>query len=176
MKKLSAQFNKQKALVRRSLWAKAGFTLIELLVVIVIIATLAVTVFVALNPAERIRDARDARRTSDVDSILTAIHAYIVDNNGLLPTGLVADGTERHIGTSTGTPSCVISTGGCNVTVSTNCSNLTTSLANYLASVPTDPNGGTDVLTRYSALVATNGIVTVKACGTEGSTNISSSR
>src|SRR3990167_4508532 len=62
-----------------------GFTLIELLVVIAIIATLAVVVFVALDPARRFREARDSTRWTDVNSILTAFHSYIVDNNGALP-------------------------------------------------------------------------------------------
>jgi len=35
-----------------------GFTLIELLVAITIVAILAVSVFVALNPAQRLKDAK----------------------------------------------------------------------------------------------------------------------
>src|SRR5260221_8328195 len=76
-----------------------GFTLIELLIVIVIITALAVTVFVALNPVKRTQDAREARRTSDVETILTAIHEYIVDNKGALPTGLSTSMTLTQIGT-----------------------------------------------------------------------------
>ena len=41
---------------------KKGFTLIEILVVIAIIAILAVVVFVALNPAQRIKDSKNSRR------------------------------------------------------------------------------------------------------------------
>src|SRR5579862_3824234 len=67
-----------------------GFTLIELLIVIVIISALAVTVFTALNPIKRIKDAHDSRRASDVDTILSAIHSYIVDNNGSLPPSIAA--------------------------------------------------------------------------------------
>lgn len=158
MKKLPAHY-KQK-----------GFSLIELLVVIVIIATLAVTVFVALNPAERLKDARDARRTSDVDSILTAIHQYIVDNGGVLPTGLST--TEQQLGSD---GSGCASTGVCSG-MAASCLNLSTLLAPYLASMPTDPNGGISGKTRYSAVVNANNIVTVKACGTEGATTIQSSR
>jgi len=159
MKKLSAQYKHK------------GFTLIELLVVIVIIATLAVTVFVALNPAERISDARDARRTSDVDSILTAIHQYIVDNGGLVPTGLTT--TEQQLGTAgSGCATIGLCTG-----MAVACLNLSSLLAPYLASIPIDPNGGTAATTRYSAALNANGIVTVKACGTEDSaTPIQSSR
>src|SRR5690242_10937254 len=90
-----------------------GFTLIELLVVIAIIAALATVVFVALNPAQRLKDTRDARRTSDVNSILTAIHQSIVDNKGTLPAGLTAGMAEVQIGT--GASACAIATGGCTV-------------------------------------------------------------
>src|SRR5260221_29454 len=78
----------------------SGFTLIELLIVITIIATLAVVVFVALNPAKRLADARDSRRTADVDTVLTAIHQAIVDNKGSLPTNMPSTNNEAQLGTS----------------------------------------------------------------------------
>src|SRR5947209_14477914 len=104
-----------------------GFTLIELLVVITIIATLAVVVFVALNPAQRLKDARDARRTADVDSILTAIHASIVDNKGTAPAGLST--AEQLLGSSA--TGCTATVGAC-TGASAACLNLSTSLAKYL--------------------------------------------
>lgn len=76
---------------------KNGFTLIEILLVIGIIAVLATVVIVALNPAQRFADARNARRLSDIQSILSATQQYIVDNKGVLPPGL--DSTEKQIGT-----------------------------------------------------------------------------
>lgn len=157
----------------KSVRSYKGFTLIELLVVITIIATLAVVVFVALNPAGRLAAARDARRTSDVDSILTAIHQYIVDNKGSLPAGLGVN--EAELGTC-GAACGAVSTGGCSVLATTSGVDLTIPLAKYLKSIPTDPKNGTSVSTLYSVNVDTNGIVTVKACGTEGTSNISSSR
>lgn len=158
---------------------KLGFTLIELLLVIGIIAMLAVVVFVALNPAQRFKDARDARRTTDVDTILSAIHASIVDNKGTLPTNLSAAGTtEKQLGTATS--GCTIATGGCTVAATGDCIDLSPTgaagLGKYLKSIPTDPNGGTAGLTKYSVQVDANGLITVRACGTEGSTNISASR
>lgn len=152
---------------------KKGFTLIELLIVISIISILAVVVFVALNPAQRFKDARDARRVTDVDTILSAIHTYIVDNKGLLPTGLTSGMAETQLGTAAS--ACTVSTGGCAVTT-TACLDLSTPLVKYLKTLPIDPNGGTDAKTNYSIVVDTNGIVTVKACGTEGTSNISASR
>lgn len=159
-----------------------GFTLIELLVVITIIATLAVTVFVALNPAQRLKDSRDARRTSDVDTILTAIHASIVDNGGSAPTALGTAGTVYQLGTGT-LAQCVM-TGTTNCTVASgNCADLLKTgdpynLEKYIKAVPVDPSGGTytGLATGYTAVIDTNGIVTVTACGTEGASEISVSR
>jgi prepilin-type N-terminal cleavage/methylation domain-containing protein len=148
-----------------------GFTLIELLVVITIISTLAVVVFVALNPGERLRDARDARRTSDVDSLLTAMHEYIIDNNSTYPAGLST--VEQQLGTAAS--GCAVATGGCTVTA-TACLDLSTPLATYLKSIPTDPTTGTAAETGYSAVVNSSGIVTIRACATEGTNNIYSSR
>ncbi len=154
--------------------SKPGFTLIELLLVIAVISALAVTVFVALNPAQRLKDGRDARRQTDVETILSAIHTSIVDNKGTLPSGLTAGMSEKQLGTAT--TGCITSAGGCTVALTADCVNLTASLSAYLKSMPLDPNGGTAALSKYSVIVDANGMVTVKACGTEGATNISTSR
>ncbi len=58
---------------------KRGFTLIELLVVIAIIAILAVVVVLTLNPAELLRQSRDANRVSDFATYKSAISLYQVD-------------------------------------------------------------------------------------------------
>ncbi len=147
-----------------------GFTLIEILVVIAIIAILAVVVFVALNPAKRIADSKDSRRNTDVDSILTAVHSYVVDNKGALPSGLTNSMAERQLGTAAS--GATIATGGCAVTNDA-ALNLT-SLGTYLKSIPVDPDG-TAALTGYSIAVDANGIITVNACLAQNTT-ISSSR
>lgn len=144
---------------------QSGFTLIELLLVILIIAILAVVVFVALNPAKRLADARDSRRWTDVETILTAVHEYIVDNDGALPAGLTT--TEQQLGTS-GT--------GCNTTNCTTpptaaaCLNLSTALAAYLKEIPTDPKTGTAAITGYKIVRDANNIITVSACASESAT------
>ncbi|MDD5083957.1 MAG: type II secretion system protein [Candidatus Moranbacteria bacterium] len=148
-----------------------GFTLIELLLVIGIISVLAVVVFVALDPAKRFADARDARRNSDVQNILSAIHQYIIDNKGALPSGLGT--TENQIGTATS--GCGLVAGECNVGA-TACLDMSANLAKYLKSIPTDPQNGTAGTTHYSVQTDVNGIVTVRACDTEGTTAISISR
>lgn len=144
-----------------------GFTLIELLVVISVIAALGVAVFVALDPARRLLDARNARRTTDVDQMLSAIHTSIVDSKGTLPTGLTVGMAETQIGT--GASGCAIATGGCTVTAVA-CVNLTTPLVKYLKTIPVDPSSGTTYTAAksgYSVEVDINGLVTVRACGAE---------
>ncbi len=177
LKKLSARsstFNSRFSILRK------GFTLIELLIVVAIISALAIAVFVALNPAQRLKDAKDARRTADADTILTAIHAAIVDTKGTLPAGLTTSMLETQLGTGTSAQCSPVATVGCAVAASTACVNLTAPLAKYLKAMPISPDFGATtysaVSTGYSVTVDANNIVTIKACGTEGAVGISASR
>lgn len=68
---------------------KHGFTLLELLIVIGILAILAAVVTVVLNPAELLKQARDAQRVSDLTSLSSALGMYL------------ADVTSPSLGTST---------------------------------------------------------------------------
>lgn len=147
---------------------KAGFTLIELLVVIAIIAILSTVVFVALDPANRFADARNSRRWNDVNSLLTAIHEYIVDNDGALPGGLST--TEQQLGTCT--------SGGATFCpgAAASCLNLSTTLAKYLKTLPQDPGEGDESTTGYSVVMDSNNIVTVTACSAENGEVIQVSR
>lgn len=160
---------------------QAGFTLIELLVALTIVTILAVAVFAALNPAQRLKDAKDARRSADVDSILTSIHEYIVDNKGALPTGLSTSMIEKQLGIAvTGCTLTSTSTPVCNVAGTADCVDLTTPLAKYLKTIPIDPVGSAGSAdsnhTHYSVKVDANNIVTVNACNTDAATTISASR
>ncbi len=153
-----------------------GFTLIELLLVIAVIVALAVTVFVALNPALRLAQARDARRTADVDALLTATHEYILDNSGTLPTG-ISTSTDTMIGTCAAGTALANTGGGCDVASGTNCFDASTTYASYLKGAPIDPSGGTASDTGYAITVqASTSIVTVKACNAEKLSQIWSSR
>ena len=121
-------------------------------------------VLVAVNPGRQLAQARDTERRADVNTILTAITAYMADpdNKGALPTGLTTlctAGTQK-IGT-TGL-------------------NLGATLApTYVAGIHRDPSGGTDADTGYEVCLAdaTAKRVTVSAPLTElASTTISVTR
>lgn len=62
-----------------------GFTLIELLITIAIVGIIAVVAFVALDPARRFAEARNATRWTDVTAVLDAIKLYSVDQKGSPP-------------------------------------------------------------------------------------------
>lgn len=152
---------------------KRGFTLIELLMVVAIVSLLAVSVFVALNPSKRLRDTKDARRATDADTILTAIHQFIVDNKGDLPSGLTTPLAITMIGEGA---ACSTTPGAyCGAVPAACLTALDTELAPYLKSMPIDPNGSTGSpafdanKTGYAVTVDTNGIVTVTSCSSENS-------
>ncbi len=150
---------------------KKGFTLIELLVVIGIIALLSVVVFVALDPVKRFADARNSTRYTDVNNILTAVHEYIVDNKGALPSGLTTSMAATQLG------SCV--SGGATLCsgAAAACVNLATPLAKYLKSMPIDKGTGATASTSgYSVTVDANNIVTIKSCMAENSEVVEVSR
>jgi prepilin-type N-terminal cleavage/methylation domain-containing protein len=63
--------------------SEGGFTLIELLVVIAIIGLLSAIVLAALNTART--QGRDARRASDMHSVVNALQMYYLDNNARYP-------------------------------------------------------------------------------------------
>jgi len=65
---------------------KQGFTLVELLVTIAIIGILASIIVVNISGARK--QARDAKRQSELKSIQTALEQYANLNNGLYPSDL----------------------------------------------------------------------------------------
>jgi prepilin-type N-terminal cleavage/methylation domain-containing protein len=159
---------------------RSAFTLIELLLVVAIISLLSVAVFVALNPAQRLSDTKNAKRSIDVDTILSAIHQSIVDNKGTFPTGLSSGMNEKQLGN--GTSGCTINTGGCAVAGDTDCVNLMAggqNLQQYMKENPIDPVGSPKYnasTSGYSVKVDTNGIVTVRSCGADSGQTIYVSR
>ena len=151
---------------------KKGFTLIELLIVIAIIAIIAGMVFVALNPLQRFKDARDSRRWGDVSSILSAVKINQVDKKGLYIPEIEAMpvDTGQVIGTAPAGCAC----GNLGVLGCVNLSNLAT--GGYLASVPLDPKNGTAANTGYYLVKMSNGTIRVGACAPEAAGAIEASR
>lgn len=146
---------------------KKAFTLVELLVVIGIVAALTATVFVAVDPAKRFKDARNARRLTDANTILDAVQTFMVDSNGSMPAGVGA--TYSHIGTcAAGGGSTFCTTIGATAP----CVNLGVALSSnkYIKSNPIDPQNGNAVTTGYAISKDANNVFTVFACLAEGTT------
>jgi prepilin-type N-terminal cleavage/methylation domain-containing protein len=72
---------------------KKGFTLIELLITIAIIGILSAAVLVGLNPAQKMKQAGDAKVKSDVGQAATALQSYFTANGYFPLTGSAAMNT-----------------------------------------------------------------------------------
>ncbi len=144
--------------------ALQGFTLIELIIVIAIIAILAAAIFVAIDPARRLNESRNARRSSDVANILDALVTYQADNDGAHYANVAALGAGNYY---------VIGTCGAGATCTAHapqaaCANISGIGTNYLGTVPQDPKTGTAADTDYYIKRDANGSLAIGACEPEG--------
>ena len=144
----------------------AGFTLIELIIVIAIIAILAGAIFVAIDPARRLHESRNARRSNDISTILEALKTYQADHEGdlLASVSSMTAGNYYQIG---------VDNSGCNrtcagPTTQSACVDLSGIGSDYLAKVPFDPKEGSEENTGYAITKDSNGTLTLLACDGEG--------
>jgi prepilin-type N-terminal cleavage/methylation domain-containing protein len=158
--------------IRRRLSLKngAGFTLIEILLVVALIALLAGIVIFAINIPKQLGDGRNARRMSDVNTILNAVHQYVLDNHGTFPNKI------RQNNSCSGFPLNEICQSG-----AADCTNLTdmtvlTDNQKYLTAIPIDPSISTGNNTGYFIDISTNNRVTVCAPSAENGATISVTR
>ena len=133
--------------------------MIELLIVIGILTVLASIVVVALSPTRQLASSRDAKRQSDIQSILNAVYQYAIDHNNL-PTSIPTGSTQEI---------CTLAASPC-----TNAVDLRSLSGVYLVSIPIDPHG-TGTGTAYFIGRDPSGRLTVSAPLAE-TTTISISR
>ena len=141
----------------------------ELLIVVAIISILAIVVLVALKPAQRLSEARDARRAQDINQILTGIQQCIIDKKD-------SSSLSTCLGTNTiGSTYEIVSgeiTSGCKTQCAeassdSSCLSLNTKLSDYFVELPKDPRITTTGHTGYSLTPYENGMVVIDACGAE---------
>lgn len=150
---------------------RKGFTLVELLVVIGIIVILFSVIFIAVDPARRFAQARNANRREDVCDLVESVLTYMVDNTGNYPSGLDSITTSSQV-VGTATAGCDTS---CTATTTvSSCLDLSSSLiGGYIAEIPRDPKTGSTANTDYYINRTSDGRILVGACDPElGVSNI----
>jgi prepilin-type N-terminal cleavage/methylation domain-containing protein len=153
----------------------SGFTLIELLIVISIIAVLAGLAFVALNPLARFQDSRNARRWTDVNSLISAVKLYQVDHGGIYPDAIQDLTADLYYQMGAG-DDCADSASCSGVVLQTACVDLADLVDGaYLPGIAIDPNaaGASADETRYYLSRDSYGRIIVGACSEEEGTGAS---
>ena len=117
----------------------AGFTMIEIILSIAIISLLAAFVWVAIDPAKKIGDAKDANRYLGADAIKEAIEEYVLENRAW-PTelaGLVNNKAYLLVSSTAAYNNpvdCSEVVGGINTTT------ISSIIPTYLATLPAGPD------------------------------------
>jgi len=137
---------------------RSGFTLLEILLVVAIIAVLAGIVILAINPTKQLWVSRDADRRASINTILSAVHQYSIDNS-MNPATLTTTQTE------------ICRTDAVDCTGLIDLSVLTDSSV-YLISIPIDPTWATTNGSGYDIIESANGRISVYAPNAEINTPI----
>ncbi|MFV1917304.1 MAG: type II secretion system protein [Patescibacteria group bacterium] len=146
----------------------AGFTVIELLIVIGIIAMLASTLAVVINPARQLAKARDTERETDLYGILAAVYQYQAEHSGALPD---TDGNPQTSNFPTN-PVCIGTDPGCYDLASAGDTGEEV-VPVYMAAIPADPKTGTVGDTQYIIFLDANNRLVASASGeTKGTITI----
>ncbi len=142
---------------------RKGFTLIELLIVIGIIAILAAAVIIAVNPGEKLAQARDNRRERDLIALESAVYIEWIDENRIHPNIPIAGEGEEPEDKAKEICNTNIEAVVCGDLV--DLSDLTTK---YLAIMPVDPHGGINPNgTGYEIVFVSNPTVALRASRAE---------
>jgi len=143
-----------------------GFTLLEILLVVAAITILAGIVIVALNPSKQLGETQNAKRSSNVNTIINAVFQYSIDNSGVLPASIASSTCADNVATDEICKTGADCTGLVDLSVLTN--NET-----YIVSMPTDPTGATTNGAGYHITKNFNNRVTVCAPDAEQGETIS---
>ncbi|MDP3971225.1 MAG: type II secretion system protein [bacterium] len=164
-----------------------GFTLIELLIVVAIIAILAVILFVALDPLSRLADSRDSKRAAQASEVLSALKVDQVDNGGYYNSAVngATAGEVYLIGSCASGATATTVTDFCDTNpTQAVCLDLTTGgddiiTQGYIGDIPISPDGlgtWTAATTGYTIQKETTGILRIRSCESENTSEIVSSR
>jgi hypothetical protein len=115
---------------------------------------------ITINPIQESIKGRDYTRRTHINRILTALHQYIIDNDGELPPAMI-NSTIFQIG--------ICKSGGNTICTEAAemCLDLSKALRPYLGEIPLDPKGGTTNTSYYSVKIDSHGLITVNACNSE---------
>ncbi len=148
--------------------------MVELLIVIAIIVILFAVILIAVDPAQRLGQARDAVRRQDVRDILEAVIEDAVDSGGTFASGIDSvTASFQVLGTAAS---------GCDTTCTAEttvaaCVDLSGDLVeDYLAAIPMDPLTGTAANTDYAINKTADDRIKVVACDPEIAGSISVQR